>query len=125
MAGVAFRVTGIPALARALDNVADEAENSAALGPIAQAIARDIAANAPRRSGRLAGSARGEVTGRRAVASIGRGAIAYAGVQNYGWPARGISGRHFLERAEEAARPLAVRQLEDSINREIRKQGLK
>lgn len=124
MSGVGYRVTGVPQLARALDAVGRECEQSDALGPIARDIARLIAEHAPRKSGRLAGSAQGTVIGRTATATIGRGTIRYAGVQNYGWPARNIIGRHFIERAEDTAEPLAARKLEESISHEITRQGL-
>jgi phage gpG-like protein len=60
---------------------------------------------APRRSGRLAGSVRPSGTKTAAVIRAGGGAIPYAGVQEYGWPAHHIPAQPYLVPAAEETQP--------------------
>lgn len=68
-----------------------------------RAAARAVAARArpPRRTGRLAGSI-GVADVSPTEASAGSGLV-YAPVIEYGWPAHGIEGAHFLAEAADAA----------------------
>lgn len=50
--------------------------------------------------------------------------VDYAGVQNYGWPARGIEGKHFLEAAEEVIDRTAADAVSDELTRAARLAGL-
>lgn len=50
--------------------------------------------------------------------------LVYAGVQNYGWPARNIRGRHFLEKAEELADRQGPDEVEDLLTATARRAGL-
>lgn len=47
-------------------------------------------------SGRLAGSLRTGATQKAGIVRAGRKSVPYAGVINYGWPARRITGRQFV-----------------------------
>lgn len=59
--------------------------------------------NAPKRSGRLAGSLVATAKGDEARVSSG---VVYAGVQHYGWAARGITAHPFLVPVAEASTPV-------------------
>ena len=50
--------------------------------------------------------------------------LIYAGVQDRGWPAHGIEGHHFMERAEDAAETQAVDLLAPAIQAQIDAVGL-
>ena len=52
------------------------------------------------RTGRLAGSVRAGATQKAGVIRAGSKAVRYAGVVNYGWPARGIRPRLFHQPAD-------------------------
>src|SRR5690242_18013332 len=79
---------------------------------ISQEGARRAAAHAPKRSGRLAASIRGNRAKSKAVVRAGKAAIPYAGPINYGWPRRHVAPSHFLQRADQEMRPVAIQMLE-------------
>lgn len=51
--------------------------------------------------------------------------LIYAGVQDRGWPAHGIEGHHFMDRAEEAAGSTAADLLAPAMQRQIDALGLR
>jgi hypothetical protein len=68
----------------------------------AQLVATAAAARAPRRTGRLAGSVRGNRAAGRATVVAGRASVPYAGPIHYGWPAHGIEPHPFVIDAAQA-----------------------
>ena len=63
-------------------------------------IAKPEAARAPRgKTGRLAGSIRAGATQKAGIIRAGRKTVPYAGPINYGWPARNIRPRTFVNDA--------------------------
>lgn len=120
---VTIRVEGLRELQRGLrafaENVDDLKDANAAA---ARMVASSAAARAPRRSGRLAGSVRGNRAVSRATVSAGRAAIPYAGPIHYGWAARGIEANPFVtdaaQQTESVWLPLyeaALQQLADQV----------
>lgn len=104
MAGssVTVRVEGVRQLRRDLRRFAGDADdlktaNAAAAATVASAAASD----APRRTGRLASSVRGNRAVGRATVAAGGAAVPYAGPIHYGWPARGIEGNPFVTDAAQ------------------------
>ena len=91
---------------------------------VAKIVADEATRQAPRRSGRLAGSVRGKSTTRRATISAGKGNVPYAGVIHWGWPRRNIRANRFLFRASGAKRDEAMREYSDGMNDLLRKLGL-
>ncbi len=62
-----------------------------------ETLVRRIAAAAPRLSGRLGGSVRAARQQRRAGIAVGTNVkVPYAGVINFGWPARNIRAQEFV-----------------------------
>ena len=94
---------GASNLARTLG---DASRNLGDLTPAHQAAADRVAAQAraraPRRSGRLARTI--QATADSTGGTVAVGAV-YAGVQEYGWPARRIPAQAYLIPAGEAAAP--------------------
>ena len=84
-------------------------------------MARLAAQLAPRLSGTLAGSIHPTPSKHTAAATT---SLIYAGVQNFGWPAHNITASLFMDRAQTASEPAAVRNLETSIDLSIRREGL-
>ena len=82
---------------------ADMGEMKAAHARVAGIVAG--AARPPRVSGRLAGSVRGAGQLRKAVVRAGGARVPYAGVIEYGWPARGIASDPFLRDAAHQTEP--------------------
>lgn len=103
---VTVRVDGLGKLRRELRRMGDDlADLKAANAAAAATVAAAAASRAPRRSGRLAASVRGNRAAGRATVAAGGAAVPYAGPIHYGWPARGIPGRPFVTDAAQATEP--------------------
>ena len=119
------RVEGLNAAVKALAEIGLDLDDiKDAFSEIAAEGARLAGSFAPVRTGALAGSVRGNRAKSKAVVMAGRARVPYAGAINYGWPARGIAGSSFMQRADEAMRPKALAELDAAINRKIRERGL-
>lgn len=116
------RVEGVEELRRHLRRLSADLGNLDAFPTIAKRGAALAASYAPRRTENLARSIIGARSGKNR-ATIRANAI-YAGAINYGWRRRGIEPRLFLQRADEALRPIAIRAIEGDINRLIKTEGL-
>jgi hypothetical protein len=79
---------------------------------------------APVKSGALSGTARGNRAKNKAVVTVGRARVPYAGAINYGWPARNIAPALFLQKADEEMADRAPKMLEDGIARLIAEREL-
>lgn len=120
-----YKVTGLREVVRDLKGLGLDVDDlKGAFGRIAAEGARAVERHIPRRSGRLAASVRGNRAQSKAVVTVGRAAVPYAGPINYGWPSRGIAPALFMQKADEEMRPKAVQLLEDEINHAIQKRGL-
>jgi hypothetical protein len=98
MAGKALMVVGqkrfVQTMRKAGADMDDLKEVNREAAQIALPAVRNLA---PRgKTGRLAGSLRAGATKRVGVIRAGRKAVPYAGVINYGWPARHIKPRLFV-----------------------------
>lgn len=120
-----FKVEGLTRVTRALKDLGLEVDDlKNAFSKISSLAAEKAAGHAPKKSGRLAASVRGNRAQSKAVVTAGRAAVPYAGPINYGWPARGISASGFMQKTDEEMRPRAVQLLEDEINAAARRKGL-
>lgn len=120
-----FKVQGLSQVVRDLQRLGLEVEDlKEAFSSIADQGSRTAAMYAPRRTGALRASIRGNRAKSKAVVTAGRASVPYAGPINYGWPRRGIAASGFMQKADEQMRPHAIRLLEDEINRQIRRRGL-
>lgn len=115
-------VEGLPQLRRSLRQLVGDANDLKAANAAAAAlVAAAAAARAPRRSGKLAASVRGNKAVGRATVLAGGARLPYAGPIHYGWPARGIEGRPFVTDAAQATEPLWLpayeRALQDAVDK--------
>jgi phage gpG-like protein len=123
--GLGLRVTGLRQVVRGLEksgvavtDLKDAFSNVAAMG------AQVMRGFVPERSGRLAGTVRGNRAKNKAVVTTGRASVPYAGVINFGWPSRGIEANPFQKKTDEAMEPVALGQLQNEIDQVIRRNGL-
>lgn len=122
---VSTRIDGLNAVVRALLAMGLEVEDlKSSFSEIARFGAVEAARHAPRRSGRLAGDIRGNRARNKAVITAGRVSVPYAGPINYGWAARGIKPSGFMQKADAAVQPYALRVLEHDLTASIRARGL-
>ena len=111
--GVSVRLEGGPRLQATLqataDGLADLSDANQATGDIVVTAAR---LRVPRRSGRLAVTLRATGEPDAAVVEAGGPGVPYAGVQEYGWPARHIPAQPYLTTSAVDTTPawLAVHQ---------------
>lgn len=97
------RVEGLPQLRRTFRKLeADTADLKDANAAAAAMVASAASARAPRRTGALASSTRGNRALSRATVSAGGAALPYAGPIHWGWPSRGIAGQPFIVDAAQA-----------------------
>lgn len=119
------RVEGLNKAVRALvhlgADVEDLKDGFAAIATKGAEIASNLA---PKRSGKLAGTVRGNRAKNKAVVTAGRAKVKYAGPINYGWSRRGIRANRFMQRADEQLQPQAVEMLETSLRKAISDAGL-
>lgn len=119
------RVEGLNQLTRNLLTLGLEIDDlKEAFGGIAAEAAQVAAGFAPKRTGRLAASVRGNRAKNKAVVMAGRASVVYAGPINYGWPARKIAASGFMQKADEVMAPKALQALEDAIESKIKSKGL-
>lgn len=119
------RVEGLNKTVKALQGFGVEiADLKEVFADIAAEGARLASRYAPKRSGRLQATVRGNKAKNKAVVIAGRAKVPYAGAQNYGWPKRHIRAVLFMQRADTALAPMAVEMLETGLDRAIGKVGL-
>ncbi|QOR55310.1 MAG: hypothetical protein SHS37scaffold537_8 [Phage 68_12] len=126
------RVLGRARLQRTLRQagveMADFKETNTALAADAAAL---VAAEAPKRSGRLAGDVRGSKAKTKISVLAGRKRLPYAGPINWGWPGRPnasrgwrggpIAANNFLKRGAEQAMPVVLHGWESHLQNELNK----
>lgn len=119
-AGADVRVEGRRELARALRQMTgDVSDLKAANAAAAATVAAAAAARAPRRTGALAASVRGNKAVSRATVMAGGARLPYAGPIHYGWPARGIEPRPFVTEAAQATEAVWLAAYERAITEAV------
>ena len=94
---VTVRIDGLTGLRRKLREAGDDlADLKDANASVAQLVAAAAASRAPRSSGALAGSVRGNRAAGKATVNAGGARVPYAGPIHYGWPAHGIEPHPFV-----------------------------
>lgn len=99
-------------LAKAGVDLADLAEANA---KVSGYVAQQAAAKAPRKSGRLAASVRGNRAKSQAVVRTGGASVPYAGPIHWGWPARHIPANTFVVDAAHDTEPEWVAMYLDAV----------
>lgn len=124
-AGIHGKVEGLNKTLTALQRFGVEAQDlKDVMGAIASEGARLASGFAPKRTGRLANTVRGNKAKAKAIVIAGRARVPYAGAINYGWKRRSIAPALFMQRADAALAPRAVEMLEKGLDGAITKVGL-
>lgn len=119
------RVEGLNKTVRALQQFGVEVDDlKATFSAVAAEGARLASSFAPKRSGTLAATVRGNRAKNKAVVIAGRAKVPYAGAINYGWPARDIKPALFMQQADKTLAARIPGMLESGLDEAIRKAGL-
>lgn len=119
------RVEGLNKTLRAMQQYGADIDD---MKDVMASIARrgaDLAGRyAPKRTGRLAGTVRGNRAKSKATVIAGRARVPYAGAINYGWPKRNITRSLFMQRADKELAQEAVKMLDQGLTDVAQKVGL-
>jgi len=115
-------VEGARELRRTLKAAGDDLKDlQATNAEVARLVAARAMSDAPRVSGRLAGSVRGNSAKANASVKAGGASVPYAGPIHWGWPKRNISPRPFVVDAAHATEPTwtdyYLRQIDQILSR--------
>lgn len=124
--GGGVRIEGLNKVVRGLQDLGVEVSDlKGAFSAISAEGARLASSFAPRVSGALAATIRGNKAKNKATVTAGRAKVRYAGAINYGWPRRKIQPSLFMQRADKALAPRVVPMLEAGLDEAIQKAGLR
>jgi len=101
-------------------DVEDVKDALAEVAKVGAYVAQNLA---PRRSGALATTVRGNRAKGKAVVTAGRARVRYAGVVNYGWPKRNIRPARFLQKTDTVMETRAPEIFEKEIAKIFEKYG--
>lgn len=98
-----LEVDGLRRLRRDLRRLGDDLSDlTDANALVAAIVTAEAAARAPKRTGRLAATVRGNRAKTRASVRVGYARVPYAGPIHWGWPRRGIEAQPFVSQAAQA-----------------------
>jgi hypothetical protein len=101
------KTDGLRSLRRDLRKLGDDLTDlKDANARTASIVANAAASRAPRRTGRLAASVRGNRAVGSAVVRAGGAAVPYAGPVHWGWPAHNIAAQPFISSAAVDTQPV-------------------
>jgi phage gpG-like protein len=83
---------------------------------VSKIVEQHAKGNAPRRTGKLANSIRGNRAKTRATVKAGGARVRYAGVIEWGWPKRHIPAQHYLVNAAHDTEPTWQRIYLEDVN---------
>lgn len=97
---ISFSVEGEAKVKAALDKVEKDLIDRSELNKdLSDELSRKASAMAPRLTGALASSVKGNASNDKAQILAGSNVVPYAGVQEYGWPAKNIQAQPYLRPA--------------------------
>lgn len=118
-------ITGVKETQVILQKLAKELESNIELNKeLSTTLAQKASNMAPRLTGALASSVVGNPSAEKAQILAGSDAVPYAGVIEYGWPAKNIQARPYLTTAVNQNMGYIVEKYNDSIEKAIKKYNL-
>lgn len=119
------RIEGLRELVRDLERLGVEVDDlKDVMASISRLGAQEIQVRAPRVSGALAGTVRGNRAKGKAVVTVGNARVPYAGVIAWGWPARNIKPDGFVPEGVDSITRQVPEIFEDGIDKLIQKRGM-
>jgi len=118
-------IQGVSEVKATLDKLGRDLESNIELNKeLSSTLAQKASAMAPRLTGALASSVQGNPSAEKAQILAGSEAVPYAGVQEYGWPARNIKAQPYLNPAVNNNMGYIIEKYNDSIQKAIKKYNL-
>lgn len=122
MAGPVIKVEGARQLRATMAKAGIDLQDMVnANAEVSALVAGRATTMAPRKSGRLAASVRGNRAKSQAVVRVGGASVPYAGPIHWGWPARNISPHPFAVDAAHETEPTWVAMYLAAVNRVLDK----
>lgn len=118
-------IQGVSDVKATLNKLGRDLESNIELNKeLSSTLSQKASAMAPRLTGALASSVKGNPSAEKAQILAGSDAVPYAGVQEYGWPQRNIKAQPYLTPAVYNNLGYIVEKYNDSIKESIKKYNL-
>ncbi len=125
MAEVVINVEGVKQVTDTLNKLAKDLESNVELNKeLSTTLSQKASALAPRLTGALASSVKGNPSAEKAQILAGSAAVPYAGVQEYGWPEKNINAQPYLRPAVHNNMGYIIEKYNESIQKAIKKYNL-
>ena len=125
MAEANISIQGVKEVTDSLNKLARDLESNIELNKeLSTTLSQKASALAPRLTGELASSVVGNPSAEKAQILAGSEAVPYAGVIEYGWPARNIQAQPYLNPAVNNNMGYIVEKYNDSIQKAIKQYDL-
>lgn len=122
---ISFSIDGVKEVQTSLDKIEKNIRENLALNKeLSSTIAQKASALAPRLTGALASSVVGNPSAEKAQIVAGSAAVPYAGVIEYGWPAKNKQAKPYLNKAVNDNLIYIIQKYEDSIKDIVKKYDL-
>jgi hypothetical protein len=116
MASSVIKITGLREVVRSLNQYAGAVDDmKEANSKISSKVAQDAVSIAPKLSGDLARTIKGNRAKERVQIKAGGARVPYAGVIEYGWPARNIEPQSFLVKAAYRNIQFVIEQFDSNL----------
>jgi phage gpG-like protein len=118
-------ITGVKEVTDTLNKLGRDLESNIELNKeLSTTLSQKASALAPRLTGALASSVQGNPSAEKAQILAGSAAVPYAGVIEYGWPAKNKQAQPYLRPAVNNNMGYIIEKYNDSIQKAIKKYNL-
>jgi HK97 gp10 family phage protein len=118
-------ITGVKEVIDTLNKLGKDLESNEELNKeLSSTLSQKASALAPRLTGALASSVKGNPSAEKAQILAGSAAVPYAGVQEYGWPEKNINAQPYLRPAVHNNMGYIIEKYNESIQKAIKKYNL-
>lgn len=125
MAEANISIQGVKEVTDSLKRMARDLESNLDLNKeLSTNLSQKASAMAPRLTGALASSVQGNPSAEKAQILAGSAAVPYAGVIEYGWPAKNKEARPYLNPAVQNNMGYIIEKYNDSIKKAIKQYDL-
>lgn len=118
-------IKGVQEVKNTLNKLGKDLESNTELNKeLSSTLSQKASAMAPRLTGALASSVKGNPSAEKAQIMAGSSAVPYAGVQEYGWPEKNIQAQPYLRPAVYNNLGYIIEKYNESIQKAIKQYNL-